>query len=163
MVGRLGPSCVICLGDSFHEDGASERLGAPDRACLVALQRGRDWIWVAGNHDRDRPRGVPGAFAEAVAIGPLTLVHEPTAGPVQGEIAGHLHPAARVVGSAGSVRGRCFVADAARLILPAIGAYAGGLNILEPPFHALFGGAFDAHVLGANAVYKVDRSRLRPG
>jgi len=95
-VARYRPQLVIALGDSFHDTGGPARLGADDRAALLDLQRGRDWIWVAGNHDPDPARDIGGVFARSVALGPLTFRHEPTCGAADGEIAGHLHPSARV-------------------------------------------------------------------
>ena len=160
LAAATGPATIVALGDSFHEDGAAERLAGPDRERLAALQRGRSWIWIAGNHDRAPPHGVGGDCAAEVRTGALTFRHEPTNGPAPGEIAGHLHPAARVFGSLGSVRRRCFVGDGARLVLPALGAYAGGLNVLEAPFRPLFAGRFAAHLLGAGAIYRVDPARL---
>ena len=75
-------------------------------------------------------------------------------------MAGHLHPVAVVGGKAGSVRRRCFVADDLRCIMPAFGAYAGGLNFLAEPVRAMFsGGEHLAHVLGRSAVYTVARKQ----
>src|SRR5262245_63839503 len=51
LIVRYAPRTVIALGDSFHDGGAPARVAEPDRAALAALQRGRDWLWVAGNHD----------------------------------------------------------------------------------------------------------------
>ena len=79
------------------------------------------------------------------------------------EIAGHLHPAARVLGLGGSIRRRCFVSDGRRCILPAFGAYTGGLNWRDPAFAALF--AEDerfAHVMGRDRVYKISAERCLP-
>jgi hypothetical protein len=160
LVASLDPRCVIALGDSFHESPTEHGMSPPDRTALALLQRGRDWIWVAGNHDPELPDWLGGSFADALAIGPLGLVHEPSAMEAAGEIAGHLHPAARVAGRSGTVRRRCFVGDGRRMVLPAFGAFAGGLNILEEPFGPLFADGFVAHVLGADAVYRVERSRL---
>jgi DNA ligase-associated metallophosphoesterase len=160
---RLEPACVIALGDSFHDNGGAERMSAYDRRALRALQTGRDWIWIAGNHDDDLPDNVGGERSDSLMIGELTLRHEPSAGEAYGEIAGHLHPAARVAGRGGSVRRRCFVGDGTRLVLPAFGAYAGGLNVLDEAFAPLFADEFNAFLLGAEAVYRVSSQRLRAG
>ena len=40
-----------------------------DRAALKALQRGRDWLWIAGNHDPDPADDIGGRFAEMLALG----------------------------------------------------------------------------------------------
>jgi metallophosphoesterase superfamily enzyme len=130
---------------------------------LRALQAGRDWIWIAGNHDPAAPSGLPGEHHAALEIGGIALRHEPTAGLGMGEIAGHLHPVARVASRTGTLRRRCFACDGARLIMPAFGAYAGGLNVLDPAFAALFGARErHAHVLGRDAVHTVSPRQCLP-
>jgi DNA ligase-associated metallophosphoesterase len=163
LFGRLNPKRVIALGDSFHDPEGSGRLSVTDRATLLALQQGRDWIWVAGNHDPHPPRGVRGDCLPELALGPLLLRHEPSPGAAPGEVAGHLHPAARVAGRLGSVRRRCFAGDGQRVVLPAMGAYAGGLNVLDKAFAPVFSARRpSAFVIGDGAVYPVRGSALRP-
>ena len=58
------------------------------------MQMRRDWIWISGNHDPALPDDLGGVVASEVAIGPIVFRHEPTG--AAGEIAGHLHPKARV-------------------------------------------------------------------
>ncbi len=144
LIARYSPRAVIALGDSFHDGDGPLRLGDADRAALVALQRGRDWLWVAGNHDPDPSEHIAGSFAATLAIGPLLFRHAPQAGAVNGEVAGHLHPVARVSGRGRTVRRRCFVSDRKRVILPAFGAYAGGLNVRDRAFDEIFG-SLDVH------------------
>lgn len=154
LIARYSPRAVIALGDSFHDGDGPLRLGDADRAALVALQRGRDWLWVAGNHDPDPSEHIAGSFAATLAIGNLLFRHAPQAGVVNGEVAGHLHPVARVSGRGRTVRRRCFVSDRKRVILPAFGAYAGGLNVRDRAFEEIFGGLnFTAHMLGKARVY----------
>jgi DNA ligase-associated metallophosphoesterase len=156
LVTALQPRVVVALGDSFHDAGGAERLDGDDRAALAAVQRGRDWVWIAGNHDPDLPASLDGIHADALAIGRVTFRHEPDAGTAEGEIAGHLHPAARVIGRGRSVRRRCFAGDGSRLVLPAFGAYAGGLDVRDDAFAGLFRPkTFRAFVLGEDAVYPV--------
>jgi DNA ligase-associated metallophosphoesterase len=161
LIARLAPKTVVALGDSFHDDGGPARMSPRDRVTLAALQVGRDWVWVAGNHDREPPAGLAGDHVEALALGPLTLRHEPRPAPAQGEVAGHLHPCARVIGRGRSVRRPCFAGDGYRLILPAFGAYAGGLDVLDRAFTGLFAAAtFRAYMLGDERVYPVGRKAL---
>lgn len=156
LMGRYHPRRIIALGDSFHDREAAQRMDAADRDALHSLQAGRDWIWIAGNHDPLPPEALGGQAADEISIGPLTFRHEPTAGSAMGEIAGHLHPVARVVTKTGSLRRRCFASDGTRCIMPAFGAYAGGLNLRDPAFTKLFlNGAPSAHVLGRDRVYRV--------
>jgi uncharacterized protein len=159
-VARYAPRVVVALGDSFHDHRAGARMAQRDRIGLRALQAGRDWIWVAGNHDPQPPAGLGGQALPELAIGSLVLRHEPRAGEAHGEIAGHLHPVARVAGPWGSTRRRCFVTDGARRVAPAFGAYAGGLNILDEAFDPLFGARpLVAHVLGRERVYRIPGAR----
>lgn len=154
VVDRMRPERIVSLGDAFHDPFAAERLSAADLARIAALQDGRDWIWVAGNHDRGLAGTVGGRHAEAVALGPLVLRHEPGPAPADGEIAGHLHPAARVALGPKSVRRRCFATDGRRMILPAFGAYVGGLDVGDRAFAGLFDRtSLAVHLLGDGRVY----------
>ena len=161
-VTRWAPRAVVALGDSFHDVRAGSRMGAADRKALADLQRGRDWVWIAGNHDPETPDFAGGERRASMTVGALTLRHEPSH---QGgaEIAGHLHPVARVTSPSGSLRRRCFVSDGQRCVMPAFGAYAGGLNINDAAFTPLFGDrAMTAHVLGRSGVYGVGMHSCRP-
>jgi len=152
-VAALSPARVISLGDAFHDPFAAERLEAGVRARLEALQRGRTWIWIDGNHDAAAASAPGGERSGEVAIGPLVFRHEPRRG-ADGEVAGHLHPAARVKVASGTVRRHCFAGDARRLILPAYGALAGGLDVSSPAFDGLFFGlGFAVLLLGAGRVH----------
>jgi DNA ligase-associated metallophosphoesterase len=162
LIDRYDPATFIALGDSFHDEEGDGRMCARDHAVLTRLQKGRNWIWIAGNHDPAAPRGLAGDHMESLVFGRLVFRHEPKRGVPVGEIAGHLHPAARVAGRGRTVRRRCFVGDGERLVLPAFGAYAGGLNILDQAFSGLFARSMQALVLGKERVYPVACSGLRP-
>jgi DNA ligase-associated metallophosphoesterase len=163
LIARLQPQAIVALGDSFHDSEASARLSASDRGLLKGLQTGREWIWIAGNHDPNKPGGLGGSAVDELAIGKLVFRHEPRMGSADGEIAGHLHPCARVYGRGKSVRRRCFAGDGYRLILPAFGAYAGGLDVVDAAFSGLFAReSFRAFVLGDDRVYAVGRRALTP-
>jgi DNA ligase-associated metallophosphoesterase len=162
LVTRYAPRTVVALGDSFHDRGGARRLAPSDQDGLQALQRGRDWIWIAGNHDPDPAPLLGGAFAAELALGPLTFRHEPSAG-AQGEIAGHLHPVARVAQRRRCVRRRCFATDGTRVVLPALGAYTGGLNVRDRAFADVFGTlAFTVHMLGEHRLYAIAARRCLP-
>jgi len=163
IVERYAPRLLIALGDSFHDGDGPARMSASDRAVLDALQRGRDWLWIAGNHDPDLPADIGGDFAENLAVGPLTLRHEPSPSEGDGEIAGHLHPVARIAQRGRAVSRRCFATDGRRLVMPAFGAYTGGLNVRDGAIFGLFGAAaFTAHMLGADRLYAVAAERCLP-
>ena len=80
VIDRYAARIVVALGDNFHDGGGPARLAATDRAQLHELQRGRDWMWITGNHDPDPHEGIGGVFARALALGPLSFRHEPTEG-----------------------------------------------------------------------------------
>jgi DNA ligase-associated metallophosphoesterase len=158
LIVRYAPRLVIALGDSFHDGKGLARLGDDDRGALQALQRGRQWIWITGNHDPQPADGVGGNFCVALALGELVFRHRPTG--AQGEIAGHLHPVARVSGRGRTVSRRCFASDGVRLVMPAFGAYAGGLNVRDRAFAEVFGSlAFTAHMLGERRLYALAAER----
>src|SRR6266478_4868459 len=158
VIARYDPRSVIALGDSFHDRTAHERLSATDRDDLATLQTQRDWIWISGNHDRALPSDLGGVVAHEVANGPIAFRHEPTG--AVGEIAGHLHPKARVSTRGRSMERRCFASDGARAVMPAFGAYTGGLNIRDAAFSKIFQTpGFMAHVLGDSRLYSIAASR----
>ena len=157
-IARFAPRVVIALGDSFHDGKGAARIAPTDRAALVGLQRGRDWIWIAGNHDPDPADGIGGSFGGALAVGALVFRHEPTG--AKGEIAGHLHPVARVAGRGRTVSRRCFASDGVTLLMPAFGAFAGGLNVRNRAFANVFGTpAFTVHLLGEERLYALNATR----
>ena len=158
VIARHDPRMVIALGDSFHDRDAHERLSTSNREMLAAMQVRRDWIWISGNHDPALPPDLGGTVANEVAIGPIVFRHEPTG--AVGEIAGHLHPKARVPTRGRSMERRCFASDGERAVMPAFGAYTGGLSIRDVAFSKIFGAlGFMAHVLGDNRVHAIAASR----
>ncbi|MEZ5995172.1 MAG: ligase-associated DNA damage response endonuclease PdeM [Hyphomonadaceae bacterium] len=158
LMDTLAPDIVVSLGDSFHDGGGPARMDAEDRARLHGLIARADWIWIEGNHDGRAPETLGGALRETLQIGALVLRHEP--GGAANEVAGHLHPCARVAGRGRSVRRRCFATDGARLIMPAFGAFTGGLNVCGEAFAGIFSGGFTALVLAKDCVLPVAQERL---
>lgn len=153
-------STVICLGDSFHDIAAAERMGAEDRETLAILQEDREWLWLTGNHDPRIAECFGGQVFSEIQVSGIAFRHEPTKSPVTHEIAGHLHPAARVSFHGHVIRRPCFVGNGNRLVLPAFGTYAGGLNVLDEAFAPLFGhDGVSVHVLGQEGLYPI-ASRL---
>ena len=161
LIARYAPRVVVALGDSFHDGGGPARLSRDDRESLSALQRGRDWIWITGNHDPEPAANIGGMFHEMLLLGALTFRHLPTG--ADGEIAGHLHPVARVAHRGRAVSRRCFAADSSRMVMPAFGAFTGGLNIRDAAFADMFGTLkFTAHLLGEDRLYAFAAKRCLP-
>lgn len=153
---RYRPARVVALGDSFHDRAGASLMPEPLRQRLRALTEGRDWIWITGNHDPEPPEGLGGRAAEEVAIGPFRLRHEPTPGARAGEIAGHLHPVARVSAGGGSVRSPCFATDGARMVMPSFGVTTGGLNVLDRAFDGLFAAeTAQALMIGSTRIFPI--------
>lgn len=149
------PARVVALGDSFHDRAAADRLDDYERDVLVRLGKRAAWIWIAGNHDPEPPPWLSGLICEEVAMGGLVFRHEPSALIASGEIAGHLHPCKSIVRRGRSLRRRCFASDGMRLIMPAFGAYTGGLDVRDRAVRMLFGRGFVAYLLGRSRVYAV--------
>ncbi|MBX9943180.1 MAG: ligase-associated DNA damage response endonuclease PdeM [Reyranella sp.] len=167
LVEALAPETVVCLGDSFHDHDAVARLADEERDAIGRLAARARFVWIAGNHDPAPPpaffgKGGWGEVAEEIDAGPLTFRHEARFGPVRGEVSGHFHPVAALTVRGRGLRRRCFLTDGRRLILPAFGAYAGGLNARDPAIAQLFPGDYDALLLGRDAVRRLSWRRLRP-
>lgn len=159
-VAATAPSVLVFLGDSFHDGRAEDRLAPLVADRIAALASGRSLIWAVGNHDEEGPRALPGELADELKVGTLIFRHEPQGGRQPGEIAGHLHPCARLVGRGRAVRRRCFATDGERIILPAFGAYAGGLNIRDKAYAGMFSGAPLAVALGKDRAHPLSWAML---
>jgi DNA ligase-associated metallophosphoesterase len=163
-IAALNPRTVVLLGDSFHDARAIARLAPEDARRIANLGRGFDLIWAVGNHDDEGlatfGSALPGVIAEQIDILGLTLRHEPEPYLQPGEISGHLHPCAKIVSRGRGVRRRAFLTDGSRLILPAFGAYAGGLNACDQAFAGLFDRPPLAGVLGDGQVHPIAFSAL---
>ena len=137
-----GASTVICLGDSFDHPQAVSELAKDDRLWINRLQAGREWIWIEGNHDPG-PLDIGGSHRTTLRLDPLLFRHIAAPdhrGKVSGgEISGHYHPKAQLKTTARKVSRACFLLDQQRLILPAYGAYTGGLNANHNRLQALMG------------------------
>ncbi len=156
------PETVVCLGDSFHDRAAVERLSENDRTEIERLTARTRFVWIAGNHDPAPPPSGWGEVAEEIADGPLVFRHEARFGPVAGEVSGHFHPVAALTVRGRGFRRRGFLTDGHRLILPAVGAYAGGLNARDPAIAELFPHDYDALLVGRDAVRRLSWRQLRP-
>lgn len=121
---------VVCLGDSFDDLAAADSLNEDDRLWLLRLMAGRDWTWVEGNHDTG-PLDIGGSHRSSLAVGALVFRHIVAGNGA--EVGGHYHPKVRVGGTVRS----CFLIDRDKVILPAFGAFTGGLYCDAPVLDAL--------------------------
>jgi uncharacterized protein len=161
VISRHDPRLVISLGDNFHDRIGSQHLPDAYRRLIVEMARGREWIWINGNHDPDGTVELPGNCADEMVYNGLTFRHEPKGGLQKGEIAGHLHPSATVRRRDKAIRRPCFATDGARLLMPAFGVMSGGLDLRHRAMHGLFDHeALIAHLLGRDRIYSVRFGRL---
>ncbi len=146
-IAATNPATVICLGDSFDDLSAAESLTEETKLWLLRLQAGRRWIWVEGNHDPG-PVDLGGEHLAEVNLGGLVWRHIASQGAV-GEASGHYHPKLALPGNPARA---CFLYDSQRVILPAYGAYTGGLHCSAPVLQALFPGPTYAILTGKRAI-----------
>ena len=161
VVSRYQPEILISLGDSFHDRDGPGRLRPEDRAVISDIATQTNLLWITGNHDPELPDNLPGKVATEISLGPLVLRHEPSL-TADGEICGHLHPAAIIKQRGRTIRRRCFAGNKQRLFMPAFGAYTGGLNVTSAPFIPYWGEqAFSAWMIGKSGIHKFASSKLR--
>ncbi len=162
VVAAAKPKRLIFLGDSFHDAQGETRLDVSHLMCLRSLTQKHETIWIIGNHDPHPPQSLGGIGAESLVLGLLTLRHEPARRlDDQIEIAGHLHPGCGINQRGRRIYGKCFVSDDTRLIMPAFGAYTGGLSVTSKAFHGLLNAATaQAHMIGRTALHRFNWARL---
>lgn len=137
------PEKILFLGDSFHRSHLAEQLEDGYRARISAMAQGREMIWIVGNHDPDLPDFLPGVAAEDYVMGGIWFRHiaaDPDDGMLQGaEVSGHYHPKVKIKTRAWAVSGKCFIHDGMRMMMPAFGAYTGGLSVFDPAIGRHYG------------------------
>jgi DNA ligase-associated metallophosphoesterase len=141
-----GAQRVVCLGDSFHDRGGPGRLPPGPAAALTMLIHDLDWLWITGNHDDDTAGAMGGRVVADTRIGPLWLRHEAVPGAGEPELSGHFHPKVAVMARGRRIVRRCFALSQTKLILPAYGAFTGGLDIADPALLAVLDGSVTALV-----------------
>ncbi len=163
LVAHHAPSRVIALGDSFHDGGAEGRMHPMDANRLAVLTRQTDWVWIVGNHDPTPPERFGGRPAQQWRIDNIVLRHEP-APLAEGEIelCGHFHPCARILAEGRALRRSCFAMGARRLIMPAMGAFTGGLNVLDPAIRPLLDDPMQIFACGRTRLFSIPADALLP-
>ena len=161
---RYSPTHLLALGDSFHDAEGAARLQHADQARLASMAQSIGFIWVLGNHDPHLPDTLPGEVVTAWSAGPLHFRHAAEAAGTETEICGHHHPKATVPVRGASVTRPCFVTDGhRRLMLPAFGAYTGGLDIGDVAIASLFPRGARIFLLGRERLYHFHIGRPRAG
>ena len=152
---RTNPETCIFLGDSFHNETVARTLPSAYRNTLDKLSENTEFIWIEGNHDPDLPVFLPGRCVSEHYVNSLHFFHQctKTTPRKKGQIIGHYHPKARVNLRLRRVSAPCFIHDASRLILPAFGAFTGGLNILEPAIQSVLRKPQSAYLCHNDNIY----------
>jgi hypothetical protein len=153
---RYAPARVIALGDGVDGGGAAARMSAENLEILRILQEEREWIWLTDRAGVGIAPQLGGSACGAIELSGITLRHRPTRSWATHEIAAAMRPAARLSIYGYSIRRACFVGNGRRLVMPAFGTYAGGVNVLDDAFRPLFAGtAMAVWLLGQEGPYPV--------
>jgi uncharacterized protein len=155
------PAKVLSLGGSFHTRDAASRMAREDLSKIQAMAREASFIWI-GSEQGGAPNGLPGVSAAIYREGPFTFRHEakPQLGPRELEISGHFRPQASIDARARRVSRPCFVTDAHRLMLPAFGTHAGGLDVRDPAIACLFPRGLRVFLLGQEQLFSFAQEQL---
>lgn len=148
---------VWCLGDNFHDSDGPGRMSEAARALLARMTASVDWLWITGNHDEKLPAGIGGRILAETQVEGLVLRHEADGHEMLPELSGHFHPKY----GAGGVSRPCFVASAAKLILPAFGALTGGLRADDPAMLEAACGDAEALIPAADRLLRFPLARER--
>jgi DNA ligase-associated metallophosphoesterase len=139
LLAETGATTIWCLGDNFHDEAGPARLNGEARALLRQMTAAADWFWITGNHDEVLPQDIGGTILEEAAYGGLILRHRADPLELRPELSGHWHPKHRVVARGKAVSRACFVRSGTKLILPAFGAFTGGMAANDPAILACTG------------------------
>lgn len=150
---RWRPTTVVALGDSFHDRYGFSRMAPADAGRLLAWVEHIDFVWVLGNHDPAPAPGLAGLSTLCWTHLGLDFCHQARPGVARPELVGHHHPKASIPTRAGHVTRPCFVVDEHRLMLPAIGAFTGGLDVANPAIARLFPTGGRALLLGRGRLF----------
>ena len=160
---RYKPASVVALGDSFHDAAGAARLPPGERTRLNAMTRAHRFIWVQGNHDPTPPDGVGGDWVTEFATGPISFRHQALPRSDSPEIVGHHHPKAAIPTRGTTVSRPCFVTAPHRIMMPAFGAYTGGLDVSDPAIASLFPRGGRVFLLGRDRLYSFAMAASRRG
>lgn len=162
-IGATGATRLVALGDSFDDHHGPSRMPEQAQALLASTMSKVDWLWVMGNHDGDSGASLGGNACTEMEIGGIALRHEAMDGADGPEISGHYHPKVSLVLRTGRrVARRCIALAPGRMVLPAYGAYAGGLSVDDPAFVAALGASPEAVVALADGLIRIPAHARKP-
>lgn len=124
-------AAVLCLGDNFHDNGGEARLTGQAAQILRTLTTQTNWIWITGNHDPALEAKWGGTTRRELQIDGIMLRHEAQPDEVKPEISGHFHPKLRVSIKRRNISRRCWIVSERKIIMPAFGAFTGGMDAAQ--------------------------------
>ena len=72
------PSILVCLGDSWHDKNAGERISPKELDILNNMVRDtKAWLWILGNHDPEIPESVEGDSLPTFELEGIEMLHYP--------------------------------------------------------------------------------------
>lgn len=154
------PCRVVVLGQSLPMDAGAGCMMNADADFLTELIKTVEWVWLVGPGGRVGRDQVAGIFCETINLAGLCIVAAPHWGALW-QVAGGFHPNAKAARSGRSIRRRCFVSDGKRLIMPAFGAYTGGVNVLDTAFQGIFSADMKVHMIGEGLLWAVSLGDLQ--
>ncbi|TCH99950.1 ligase-associated DNA damage response endonuclease PdeM [Roseococcus sp. SYP-B2431] len=161
---RHAPRRLLVLGDALHDDRALARMAPADLAALRRLLEPLEVIWVAGNHDPAPQPDLPGISVPEWSEGRLRFRHIGGVTPLarhEAELSGHYHPKATMPTRIGGITRPCFLATGQRLVLPAFGAFTGGLDVRDPAMATVAKAAQRVFLLGRERLHSASFEALR--
>ena len=146
LVGETDAREIWCLGDNFHDSEGPSRLTGPARARLTDLVTRTRWTWITGNHDAALAAHIGASVQVEAAIDGLVLRHAADPHEARPELSGHFHPKHKVTARGRTVTRACFVEGPTKLILPAFGAFTGGMPATDAAIRQPLGQIIAIHV-----------------
>ena len=147
------PSRLVVLGDFLHAAEAHTEPLLQALAAWRAQWRAVEMVLVRGNHDSHAGDPPPDlgitTVEEPWLLGPFACCHHPQAHATHHVLAGHLHPAVQLRGSArDALRLPCFSVEPGLTVLPAFGAFTGACTLPPTSGRTLY-------AIGADRVWPV--------
>ncbi|MBF95632.1 MAG: hypothetical protein CFH34_00055 [Alphaproteobacteria bacterium MarineAlpha9_Bin4] len=144
---------IILLGDIFHDKEGINRLSKKLRLYLNNLCRSFEVIWLVGNHDGHiRPKQA--RYLSEYQIDNISFNHRSLKNNDY-ELSGHYHPKATIKLFKIKISKPCFLVGESKIILPAYGAFTGGIDAKDKIFKNIFNNKYKTYVLLNEKILKV--------
>ncbi len=149
---------IILLGDTFHDEGALERMDLKSQGLLRYILDNYNVIFILGNHE-NKMKLEKITFYHDYVIDNIHFTHEAKLNN-QYQVSGHFHPVASVKVGSKKITEKCLIHSKNHLILPSFGTFTGGLNINSNIMKPYLSNYYDIFMLGKKSVYKFTNLNL---